>query len=102
MATLRAVSRARITEFFTTRVFEATTEPDPAFNQLMMQDLHNTRQYLFRGFSGRHAASRLLASRAEWELRAIIADPQIDSAISGRARYLVRQQGEAANLEEIQ
>src|SRR6266498_6149999 len=49
-------------EFFPTHVFEPTAEPNPAFNRLMMQDLQNTRQYLFRGFSGRHAAARLLLS----------------------------------------
>ena len=62
-------------EFFPTHVFEPTAEPDPAFNRLMMQDLQNTRQYLFRGFSGRHAAARLLLSRSEWEFRAVVADP---------------------------
>ena len=42
----------------------------------MMQDLRDTRQYFFRGFSGRHAAARLLLSHSEWELRAVIADPR--------------------------
>jgi len=78
-------------EFFPTHVFEPTAEPDPVFNRLMMQDLQNTRQYLFRGFSGRHAAARLLLSRAEWEFRAVVSDPGNLSGISGRARYLIRQ-----------
>jgi hypothetical protein len=77
-------------EFFPTHVFEPTAEPDPAFNRLMMQDLQHTRQYLFRGCSGRHAAARLLLSRSEWEFRGIVADPADLSGISGRARYLVR------------
>jgi hypothetical protein len=77
-------------EFFPTHVFEATAEPNPALNRLMMQDLHNTRQYLFRGFSGRHAAARMLLSRSEWEFRAVVADPTNISAIGGRARYLIR------------
>jgi hypothetical protein len=77
-------------EFFPTHVFEPTAEPDPAFNRLMMQDLQNTRQYLFRGSSGRHAAARMLLSRSEWEFRGVVADPADLSGISGRARYLVR------------
>ncbi len=89
-------------EFFPTHVFEATTEPDPAFNHLMMQDLRNTRQFFFRGFSGRHAAARLLLSHAEWEFRAVIADPQDAPTISGRARYLLRREGADADSETIQ
>ncbi|HEX6352765.1 hypothetical protein [Actinophytocola sp.] len=77
-------------EFFPTHVFEPTAEPNPALNRLMMQDLQNTRQYLFRGFSGRHAAARMLLSRSEWEFRAVVADPTNLSGISGRARYLIR------------
>lgn len=87
---LSAEYRSMNREFFPTHVFEPTAEPDPAFNRLMMQDLQNTRQYLFRGFSGRHAAARLLLSRAEWEFRAVIFDPRNLSGISGRARYLIR------------
>lgn len=87
---LSAEYRSMNREFFPTHVFEPTAEPDPAFNRLMMQDLQNTRQYLFRGFSGRHAAARLLLSRAEWEFRAVVSDPRNLSGISGRARYLIR------------
>lgn len=87
---LSAEYRSMNREFFPTHVFEPTAEPDPAFNRLMMQDLRSTRQYLFRGFSGRHAAARLLLSRAEWEIRAVVADPRNLSGISGRARYLIR------------
>jgi hypothetical protein len=87
---LSAEYRSMNREFFPTHVFEPTAEPDPAFNRLMMQDLQNTRQYLFRGFSGRHAAARLLLSRAEWEFRAVVSDPRNVSGISGRARYLIR------------
>jgi hypothetical protein len=90
---LSAEYRALNQEYYPTDVFEPTSEPDPAFNKLMMQDLHHTREYFFRGFSGRHAAARLLLSRAEWELRAVIADPRCEGAVSGRARYLMRQQG---------
>jgi len=98
---LSAEYRALNQEYFPTHVFEPTTAPDPAFNRLMMQDLHGTREYFFRGFSGRHAAARLLLSHAEWELRAMVADPRCDSAISGRARYLLRQQGSEADYDAI-
>lgn len=87
---LSAEYRSMNREFFPTHVFEPTAEPDPAFNRLLMQDLQSTRQYLFRGFSGRHAAARLLLSRAEWEFRAVVSDPRNLSGISGRARYLIR------------
>lgn len=90
---LSAEYRALDQEFFPTHVFAPTSEPDPEFNRLMMADLHRTRQYFFRGFSGRHAAARLLLSHAEWELRVVVADPRDDNAISGRARYLLRGSG---------
>jgi hypothetical protein len=99
---LSAEYRSLNREFFPTDVFEATNEPDPAFNHLMMQDLRGTRQYFFRGFSGRHAAARLLLARAEWELRAVVADPRQRSAITGRARYLIRHEGILADYETIQ
>jgi hypothetical protein len=89
-------------EFFPTDVFEATTHPDPAFNRVMMADLNATRQYFFRGFSGRHAAARLLLSRTERELRAVVADPRDSSAIGGRARYLLRREEADVNYEVIQ
>jgi len=63
-------------EYFPTHIFEPTPEPDPAFNRFMTEDLRRTRQYLFRGFSGRHAAARLLLSHTERELRAVIVDPR--------------------------
>lgn len=90
---LSAEYRALSQEFYPTHVFEPTTEPDPTFNRLMMADLHSTRAYFFRGFSGRHAAARLLLSHAEWELRVMIADPRAAGAVSGRTRYLLRQKG---------
>jgi hypothetical protein len=99
---LSAEYRSLNREFFPTDVFEATDQPDPAFNHLMMQDLRNTRQYFFRGFSGRHAAARLLLARAEWELRAVVADPRERGAITGRARYLIRHEGVLADFETIQ
>jgi hypothetical protein len=99
---LSAEYRALNQEFYPTHVFEPTAEPDPAFNRLMMQDLHHTREYFFRGFSGRHAAARLLLSHAEWELRAVIADPRSDAAVSGRARYLLRQKGVESDYETIE
>ncbi|HEU5472766.1 MAG TPA: hypothetical protein VFV67_19135 [Actinophytocola sp.] len=99
---LAAEYRSLNREFFPTHVFEPTNEPDAAFNQLMMQDLRNTRQYFFRGFSGRHAAARLLLARAEWELRAVVADPRERTAITGRARYLIRNEGVVADFETIQ
>lgn len=89
-------------EFFPTHVFDATTEPDPAFNRLMMQDLHATRQFFFRGFSARFAAARLLLSQAEWELRVIIADPRDATTLSGRARYLLRHEDATADVDRIQ
>jgi hypothetical protein len=87
---LSAEYRSMNREFFPTHVFEPTAEPDPVFNRLMMQDLLRTRQYLFRGLSGRHAAARMLLSRAEWEIRAVLSDPRNLPGISGRARYLIR------------
>jgi hypothetical protein len=98
---LSAEYRALNQEYFPTHVFEPTTAPDPAFNRLMMEDLRGTREYFFRGFSGRHAAARLLLSHAERELRVMVADPRCDSAISGRARYLLRQQGSDADYDAI-
>lgn len=101
---LSAEYRSMNREFFPTHVFEPTAEPDPAFNRLMMADLRDTRQYLFRGFSGRHAAARLLLSKAEWEFRAVIADPRSLSGVVGRARYLIRQAdaGSAADHDAVQ
>ena len=68
----------------------------------MMQDLQGTRQYLFRGFSGRHAAARLLLSKAEWEFRAVVADPRNEGGISGRARYLLRHAAAETDYDTIQ
>jgi hypothetical protein len=99
---LSAEYRSLNREFFPTHVFEATNDPDPAFNHLIMQDLRSTRQFFFRGFSGRHAAARLLLARAEWELRAVVADPRERTAITGRARYLIRHEGVLADFETIQ
>jgi hypothetical protein len=99
---LSAEYRSLNKEFFPTDVFEATNDPDPAFNALMMQDLRRTRQYFFRGFSGRHAAARLLLARAEWELRAVVADPRERTAIGGRARYLIRHENAIGDFETIQ
>jgi hypothetical protein len=99
---LSAEYRALNKEFFPTHVFEATMEPDPSFNRLMMRDLMDTRQYFFRGFSGRHAAARLLAAPAEWELRVVVADPREPGAVSGRARYLLRREGAATDYEKIE
>ncbi|MEJ3659229.1 hypothetical protein WEH80_40365 [Actinomycetes bacterium KLBMP 9759] len=87
---LSAEYRSLNSEFFPTHVFDASDEPDPAFNQLLMADLRGTRQYFFRGFAGRHAAARLLVSHGDRELRAVMADPTERSAISGRARYLLQ------------
>ncbi|HWM01862.1 MAG TPA: hypothetical protein VNP92_05945 [Actinophytocola sp.] len=98
---LSAEYRSMNREFFPTHVFEPTADPDPAFNRLMMQDLQLTRQYLFRGFSGRHAAARLLLSKAEWEFRAVVADPRNMSGISGRARYLIRHSAADVDYETI-
>lgn len=98
---LSAEYRALNQEFFPTHVFEATAEPDPTFNNLMMLDLRATRHYLFRGFSGRHAAARLLLSHAERELRVVVADPTERTAIGGRARYLLRHQDADADYESV-
>ncbi|HKS49269.1 MAG TPA: hypothetical protein VJT49_30015 [Amycolatopsis sp.] len=99
---LAAEYRSMNKEFFPTHIFDATTEPDPAFNRLMMQDLRTTRQFFFRGFSARYAAARLLLSNSEWELRVIIADPRDATTLSGRARHLLRQQGVTADIHVIQ
>jgi hypothetical protein len=94
--------RALNNEFFPTHVFEASSEPDPRFNELMMRDLREARQYFFRGFSGRHAAARLLLSHAEREIRVVIADPRGDDGAGGRARYLLRHEGADADSEAVQ
>lgn len=99
---LSAEYRSLNREFFPTHVFEAANAPDPAFNDLMIQDLRNTRQIFFRGFSGRHAAARLLLASSGWELRMTIADPRERTAITGRARYLIRHEGVVADFETIQ
>ena len=99
---LTAEYRALDREFFPSHVFEPTAKPDPAFNQVMMQDLDRTRLYCFRGFAGRYAACRLLMSRSECELRAVLADPRDGSAISGRARYLLRNEGADGDYDTIQ
>ncbi|WP_219415671.1 hypothetical protein [Pseudonocardia nigra] len=99
---LSAEYRSLNREFFPTHVFQPSDVPDPAFNQLLMQDLQGSRQYFFRGFSARHAAARLLLSRGERELRAVVADPTERSAIGGRARYLIRHDGVDADSETIQ
>lgn len=99
---LSAEYRSLNQEFFPTHVFEPTSAPDPTFNRLMMTDLQATREYFFRGFSGRHAAARLLLSYAERELRVMVADPRCDTAISGRTRYLLRQQGSDADYGGIE
>jgi hypothetical protein len=99
---LTAEYRALDREFFPSHVFEPTAKPDPAFNQLMMQDLERTRLYCFRGFAGRYAACRLLLSQSECELRAVLADPRDGNAISGRARYLLRKEGADGDYESIQ
>jgi hypothetical protein len=98
---LSAEYRRMNREFQPTDIFEATTNPNPAFNRLMMQDLHHSREYFFRGFSGRHAAARLLLSHAEWEMRAVIADPRGPSAVSGRARYLLRRQDTDEDYDSV-
>lgn len=98
---LSAEYRALNNEFFPTHVFEASAEPDPEFNRLLMADLRASRQYFFRGFSGRHAAARLLLTTAEWELRAVVADPRQHTAISGRARYLLRGEGASGDYDKI-
>lgn len=98
---LTAEYRALDREFFPTHVFEPTARPDPAFNQVMMQDLERTRLYVFRGFAGRYAACRLLLSQSECELKAVLADPRDGDAISGRARYLLRNEGAEGDYDTI-
>lgn len=90
-------------EFYPTHIFEPTDEPDPALNRLMMSDLQGTRQYLFRGFSARHAAARLLLTRPlEREMRVVIADPRDRNSISSRARYLLRRTGMDGSYADVQ
>jgi len=98
---LSAEYRSLNQEFFPTDVFESSSEPDPKFNHLLMEDLRSTKQYFFRGFSGRHAAARLLLSHTEPEVRAVIADPRAATTGSGRARYLLRHEGADADLDDI-
>ncbi|MDU0290363.1 hypothetical protein [Saccharothrix longispora] len=98
---LTAEYRALDREFFPSHVFEPTARPDPAFNQVMMQDLERTRLYVFRGFAGRYAACRLLLSQTECELKAVLADPRDGDAISGRARYLLRHEGADGDYDTI-
>lgn len=99
---LAAEYRSLDREFFPSHVFEPTATPDPAFNQVMMRDLEHTRLYCFRGFAGRYAACRLLLSQSECELRAVLADPMDGNAISGRARYLLRNEGVDGDYDSIQ
>lgn len=90
-------------EFFPTHIFDQTDDPDPTLNRLMMADLQNTRQYLFRGFSARHAAARLLLTRSlERELRVVIADPRDRNSINSRARYLLCHGGAEVGYPELQ
>jgi hypothetical protein len=98
---LSAEYRSLDREFFPTHVFEPTARPDPAFNQVMTQDLERTRLYVFRGFAGRYAACRVLLSQSECELKAVLADPRDDDAISGRARYLLRNEGADGDYDSI-
>jgi hypothetical protein len=98
---LSAEYRSMNQEFFPTHIFEPTAEPNPALNRLLMADLQQARQYLFRGFSGRHAAARLLLSKAEWEFRAVIADPRNATGIGGRARYLLRHSASEADYDTV-
>lgn len=98
---LSAEYRALNTEFFPTHVFEASTSPDPELNRLLMNDLGVSRSYFFRGFSGRYAAARLLVTRSARELRAVLADPRETSAISGRARHLLRIEGVTGDYDKI-
>ncbi|SFB20958.1 hypothetical protein SAMN05216266_106136 [Amycolatopsis marina] len=93
--------RALNNEFFPTHIFAASSRPDPTFNQLMMRDLRETRQYFFRGFSGRHAAARLLLSQAEREIHVVIADPRVNTGAGGRARYLLRHEGADADSDAV-
>jgi len=99
---LSAEYRSLNREFFPTHVFEPTNDPNPALNHLLMEDLRRTRQFFFRGFSGRYAAARLLLARSEWEVRAVVADPRERGAITGRARYLIRHEGALTDFETIQ
>ncbi|MEV4312328.1 hypothetical protein [Actinocrispum sp. NPDC049592] len=98
---LSAEYRALNTEFFPTHVFPPTPDPDPEFNRQMMADLTASRSYLFRGFAGRYAAARLLLTRTDREMRLVLADPREASAISGRARYLLRHEGAAGDYDKI-
>lgn len=99
---LAAEYRSLNREFFPTHVFQPTDDPNPVFNQLLMEDLRRARQFFFRGFSGRYAAARLLLARSEWEVRAVVADPRERSAITGRARYLIRHEGALADSDTLQ
>ncbi len=99
---LSAEYRALDREFFPSDVFEPTATPDPAFNQKLMADLERTRLYCFRGFSGRYAACRMLLAHSECEVRVVLADPRDDEAISGRARYTLRNEGVESNYGSVQ
>ncbi len=76
-------------EFFPTHVFEATSGPDPKFNRVLMHDLAHSQQFMFRGFSARHTAARLMASQhsRNWEVRILIADPSNPNALTARAQH---------------
>jgi hypothetical protein len=96
--------RSTNSEFFPTHVFEPSADPDPAFNRLMLADLQGSRHYLFRGFSSRHAAARLMLLNGplDREMRVVIADPRDRNSISSRARYLLRQPNVEGSYAEIQ
>ena len=102
MREVSAEQRTRHQQYMPSHEFPATNDPDPTFNQLMMADLHAAREYFFRGFSGRHAAARLLLSHAEWELRVVIADPLCQTALSSRARYLLRRSAQEGDSEALE
>lgn len=98
---LSAEYRAMNTEFFPTHVFEASANPDPELNRQLMADLAASRSYFFSGFSGRYAAARLLDGRSGRELRTVLADPRETSAISRRARHLLRIEGVTGDYDKI-
>lgn len=94
--------RALSADYAPTHVFEASNRPDPSLNRVLMADLQTSREYFFRGFSGRHAAARLLVSHAERDLRVMIADPRCHGAINGRARYLLRRSDKGGDYDTIE
>ena len=63
-------------------LFPATDQPDPKFNQALTKELEVSRQYLFKGVTGRYVQSRLDAARGHnLACRVLLVDPRRDDLL---------------------